>query len=156
MSADVDDTVITAGAHRDPVAPVAPVAPAAPPAAPGPSIFSAFRIGSDAGVPLDMPAYSGRRPSAPRIRSTSPLRLVAVESPSSEVSATHLGIRQLGASVIVTDLRSTNGSTVMLPGSVARKLRQGESVVVSPGTLVDIGDNNIVEILPMQRVASSE
>jgi hypothetical protein len=54
--------------------------------------------------------------------------------------------------VIVTDLKSTNGSIVMVPGSVPRKLRQGESVVVSPGTLVDIGDDNVIEILSARRV----
>ncbi len=74
-----------------------------------------------------------------------------VASPRREVSASHIELRQLGGSVIVTDLRSTNGSVVMLPGSVPRKLRQGESLVVQPGTLVDIGDDNVIQILPMQR-----
>ena len=59
-------------------------------------------------------------------------------------------MRQLGSSVVVTDTRSTNGSVVALPGSVPRRLRQGESVVVVPGTMVDIGDGNVVHILPMQ------
>jgi hypothetical protein len=116
--------------------------------------FYAFRVGEHAeSVALDVPCYIGRRPSSPRVVAGSAPRLVRVPSPQREVSATHLEVRQLGASVIVTDLRSTNGSVVMLPGSVPRKLRQGESVVVSPGTLVDIGDDNIVQILPMQRPA---
>jgi pSer/pThr/pTyr-binding forkhead associated (FHA) protein len=67
------------------------------------------------------------------------------------VSASHLEIRQLGASVVVTDLRSTNGSVVAVPGSAPHTLRQGESMVVTPGTLVDIGDGNVIEILPLQR-----
>ena len=79
-------------------------------------------------------------------------RLVAVQSPQREVSETHVEVRQLGGSVIVTDLRSTNGSIVQLPGNAARKLRQGESVVVSAGTLVDIGDGNIIRILPRRRL----
>jgi len=74
-----------------------------------------------------------------------------VQSPKGEVSGTHLEIRQLGTSVIVTDLRSTNGSTVSVPGSAPRSLRQGEAMVVTPGTLVDIGDGNVIEILPLQR-----
>ncbi|EPR75972.1 hypothetical protein ADILRU_1702 [Leifsonia rubra CMS 76R] len=77
-------------------------------------------------------------------------KLIAVDSPNREVSAAHLEVRQLGASVIVTDLRSTNGSLVQAPGNPVRKLRQGESVVVSAGTLVDIGDGNIIRILPRQ------
>jgi hypothetical protein len=56
----------------------------------------------------------------------------------------------------VTDLKSTNGSIVMVPGAVPRKLRQGESVVVSPGTLVDIGDDNVLQILPMRHLAVPE
>ena len=109
-----------------------------------------FRLGDGPEVfALDVPAYVGRRPTAPRIPARTGPRLVRVASPHQEVSATHLEVRQLGASVIVTDLRTTNGSVVMLPGSVPRKLRQGESVVVSPGTLVDIGDDNIVHIVPV-------
>ena len=75
-------------------------------------------------------------------------RLVRVSSGGHEVSSTHIELRQLGSSVVVTDMRSTNGSVVFPPGGAQRKLRQGESVVVSPGTLVDIGDGNVIEILP--------
>jgi hypothetical protein len=60
-------------------------------------------------------------------------------------------LRQTGTTVVVTDLRSTNGTIVLVPGSTPRKLLQGESVVVSPGTLVDIGDENILQILPLDR-----
>ncbi|MEQ1736652.1 MAG: FHA domain-containing protein [Rhodoglobus sp.] len=116
--------------------------------------FYALRLGwRDEVVVLDAPCLIGRRPSLPRIPSAVVPHLVKVPSPRKEVSSSHLEVRQLGSSVIVTDLKSTNGSVVLVPGSVPRKLRQGESVVVSPGTLVDIGDNNILQILPMQRPA---
>jgi hypothetical protein len=39
-----------------------------------------------------------------------------------------------------------------VPGAATLKLRQGESVVVTPGTVVDIGDGNRIEILPIQRL----
>lgn len=101
---------------------------------------------------LEHPCVFGRDPRPPRIvRGVGP-RLIAVQSPTREVSETHVEVRQLGASVIVTDLRSTNGSVVQVPGNAARKLRQGESVVVSAGTLVDIGDGNIIRILPRRRL----
>ena len=151
---DTDATIISAGsgeraATELPAEP--PVVTSTTPTAIGPY---RFRIGerSDS-ILLDRPCYIGRRPSSPRVVRGMLPRLVRVPSPLREVSATHLEVRQLGASVIVTDLRSTNGSIVMLPGSVPRKLRQGESVVVTPGTLVDIGDENILQILPMQRLA---
>jgi hypothetical protein len=148
---DTGDTVLAAGEPIEPIELVEPApSGAAPRAADG---FYSFRLGSHPdSVTLDRPAYIGRSPSAPRVQRGPSPRLVRVASAAKEVSATHLEIRQLGASVIVTDLNSTNGSVVMLPGSVPRKLRQGESVVVSPGTLVDIGDDNILHILPVQRV----
>lgn len=137
-----------------------PAQPAIPhPAAPQPaggvvqSSAYSFRIGDRAPVSLDIPALVGRRPMAPRIPGRELPRLVRVSSPLSEVSGTHLEVRQDGASVVVTDLRSTNGTVVRMPGARPLKLRQGESVVVRPGTLVDIGDGNILEILPPPRLA---
>lgn len=101
---------------------------------------------------LEHPCVFGRDPRPPRVvRGVGP-RLIAVNSPTREVSETHVEIRQLGSSVIVTDLRSTNGSVVQVPGNAAKKLRQGESVVVTAGTLVDIGDGNIIRILPRRRL----
>jgi hypothetical protein len=111
-----------------------------------------FRIGANGRtVLLDTAAYVGRAPSSPRIRNGILPKLVKVPSPQGEVSGTHLEIRQLATSIIVTDLRSTNGSTISVPGSAPRSLRQGEAMVVTPGTLVDIGDGNVIEILPLQR-----
>ncbi|MCU1551491.1 MAG: hypothetical protein JWR36_2051 [Glaciihabitans sp.] len=126
----------------------------ASPYEPVPSYFR-FRIGRTV-VWLDAVSYVGRRPSSPRIVHGQMPRLVRVPSPGHEVSSTHIEVRQLGFSVVVTDMRSTNGSIVFEPGGTARKLRQGESVVVSPGTLVDIGDGNVMEILPLEARAAGE
>ena len=119
-----------------------------------PSYFR-FRIGRTV-VWLDAVSYVGRRPSSPRIVYGQMPRLVRVPSPGHEVSSTHIEVRQLGLSVVVTDMRSTNGSVVVDPGGSTRKLRQGESVVVSPGTLVDIGDGNVMEILPLEARAAGD
>jgi hypothetical protein len=120
--------------------------PSLPPE-PAPLYFR-FRIGRTV-VWLDAVCYVGRRPSSPRIVYGKMPRLVRVASPAQEVSSTHIELRQLGASVVATDMRSTNGSVIFPPGGVQTKLRQGESVVVAPGTLVDIGDGNVIEILPL-------
>jgi hypothetical protein len=114
-----------------------------------PQMFYRFRIGRTV-VWLDAVSYVGRRPSSPRIIYGQMPRLVRVPSPRQEVSSTHVELRQLGASVVLTDMRSTNGSIVFPPGGEPRKLRQGESVVATPGTLVDIGDGNVIEILPLE------
>ena len=108
--------------------------------------------GAEQSHTLEHACVFGRDPRPPRIVKGVGPRLVAVSSPQREVSETHVEVRQLGSSVIVTDLRSTNGSIVQVPGNAARKLRQGESVVVSTGTLVDIGDGNTIRILPRQRL----
>jgi hypothetical protein len=113
-----------------------------------PRAFYRFRIGRTV-VWLDAVSYVGRRPSSPRIIYGQMPRLVRVPSPKQEVSSTHVELRQLGASVVLTDMRSTNGSIVFPPAGEPRKLRQGESVVATPGTLVDIGDGNVIEILPL-------
>lgn len=112
-----------------------------------------FRMGDRAPISLDVPALVGRKPTAPRIPGKIFPRLVRVSSPLSEVSGTHVELRQEGTSVIVTDLRSTNGTVVRMPGSRPVKLRQGDSLVVRPGTLVDIGDGNVLEILPPPRLS---
>jgi hypothetical protein len=148
---DVDDTVVRTS-RPDPSAGDTAASP--PHALPDPGVSTAhyaFRVGP-AGRPvrLDVVAYLGRGPKPRRVFSGEPPRLIRVESPTSEVSNTHLEIRQLGASVVLTDLHSTNGSIVVVPGSTPHRLRQGESMVVTPGTLVDIGDGNVVEILPLQ------
>jgi hypothetical protein len=109
-----------------------------------------FRI-ADTVVSLDRAAYVGRNPTRPRVLHDGLPRLVQVPSSGKEVSSTHVEIRQRGTSVVVTDLRSTNGTIVNIPGGTPTKLRQGESMVVTPGTLVDIGDGNLIEILPIHR-----
>jgi hypothetical protein len=118
-------------------------------------MYFRFRIGKTV-VWLDAVCYVGRRPSSPRIIYGQMPRLVRVASPGQEVSSTHVEVRQLGASVVLTDMRSTNGSTVFPPGGAPRKLRQGESVVVTPGTLVDIGDGNVMEILPLESSSKAD
>jgi len=157
---DLHDTVITGVAPRSvpelvepaPAAPAPswpePAWPATVDANPAPTPVYSFRIGFDSPpVPLDSTVFVGRKPVEPRIPGVEHPRLIAVSSPRSEVSGTHLEIRQRGSSVIVTDLRSTNGSVVVIPGSAPRRIRQGESVVVTPGTFIDIGDGNLIEIL---------
>jgi hypothetical protein len=98
---------------------------------------------------LDASYYLGRQPHAPRIQAAGTPTLLAVPSPTRSVSGTHLEIRQDGDAVVVTDLGSTNGTVLIPPGGAGERLRQGSSRTVLPGTRVDIGDGNIVEILPV-------
>ncbi|MDQ2699114.1 MAG: FHA domain-containing protein [Actinomycetota bacterium] len=132
-----------------PVLPDLLVVPRAPDTEPIQVIGYALRVAGEL-VPLDREVLVGRNPVPPRIQQGPAPRLVAVPSPTSDVSRTHVSVRQLGGSVIVTDLRSTNGSKVEVPGSEPRALRQGDSVVVTVGTRIDIGDGNLLEVHRMQ------
>lgn len=125
----------------------------APTSAPPTALPYRVRVGTGAPIDLTAPVVFGRRPALPRGADGSAIALIAVPSPARTVSSTHLRVSQTGPTVIATDLRSTNGTTVHAPGFRARRLRQGESAVVVPGARIDIGDGNIVEILPVQAVS---
>ncbi|WP_223695079.1 FHA domain-containing protein [Leifsonia poae] len=114
------------------------------PPAPVPARY-AILMGSGDRFALDEPILIGRRPSPQRIGSGPEPRLVAVSSPDQEVSSTHVRIEQAGDAVVVTDLRSTNGTVVAADGQ-RQRLRPGQSLVVLPGALIEIGDGNIIEI----------
>jgi len=146
---DVEYTVVpNAPPPPDPhMWPAEPVPAAWVPPAP---LFHGFRIGNSQIVLLDAIAYVGRKPSTPRVVRGGVPRLVRVQSPTQEVSSTHLELRQVGTTVVAQDLHSTNGTMLAVPGHPVRALRPGESVVVTVGTLIDIGDRNVIEILPLQ------
>lgn len=105
-----------------------------------------FRVDGGEPQPVDAPVYVGRNPGPPRV-TPGPVSLVRVESPTGVVSSTHLELRVEGSRLVATDLRSTNG-TVVRSASAVRRLRPGESVVVTPGTTLELGGDTIVEILP--------
>lgn len=153
-SSGVEQGVSPRPDRRQPESSHVPQSPQAPPATQALPRYG-FRVNTSEPVGLDRPAYVGRRPSLPRVVGTMPPRMITVPSPLGEVSGTHLELHMQGAMVIATDLRSTNGTSVSIPGAVPVRLRQNDSIVVSPGTLIEIGDNNVIEILSMRRTHPS-
>lgn len=124
--------------------------PAAPDLPPVPAALRPhyrIRVGDGDPVELDRPVHLGRRPRHTRVPSSVQPLLVAVDSPDGGISATHLEVREQGAAVVATDMRTLNGSEVRVPGSPVRTLRRGESVVVTPGTRIDLGEGVVVEIM---------
>lgn len=105
------------------------------------------RLSDGTVVDLDVAVYVGRKPSAPRIHVGAPPRLVTVPSPLRELSSTHLELRVVGGALVASDMRSTNGTIVHLPGSAPRTLIHGESAVVIPGTRIDLGEGVAIDIL---------
>lgn len=112
---------------------------------------SVARISFSTGEQLEVfaPIVIGRAPDASKVQADNPT-LVAVPSPSHEISSTHLDIRpgtgiDLGLAV-ATDLNSTNGSIVMHPGLGPRTLRPGVPEPLFPGTVIDLGDGLTIQI----------
>lgn len=104
------------------------------------------RIGSTV-LELTVPAIIGRRPTAPRVAHGAAPTLVPVASPKREISAAHLSLRQSGRVVVATDLHSRNGTRVSIPGAAPTLLYGGDSVVVSTGSVLDLGEDIRIEVL---------
>jgi len=115
-----------------------------------------FSLNSADPISLDVPVLIGRDPRPPRVATAVMPRFVRVHSPRREVSATHVELRQDGTSVIVTDMRSTNGTVITVPGMPQFTLHAGGSLVVAPGTTLDLGDDNLVEIMPIGRLLARD
>jgi resuscitation-promoting factor RpfA len=94
-------------------------------------------------VQLDRPVLVGRAPEA---RPGIDAQLVAVPSPQQDISRTHCEIRLDGEDVLVTDLRSTNGTIVSRPGQVPHRLHPGEGTSASAGSRIDLGDGVVIVV----------
>ena len=161
---DLEDTITVPREPRalppaliEPPAPSSPSAPALPEPEltdnvwlqPVPERPRPFRLRLSDGtlVPLDQPVYLGRKPSVPRIHPGGTPLLVTLDSPKREVSSTHLELTTVGGTIVASDTKSTNGSVLRIPGAAPRTLLGGESAVVTPGTVIELGDGNLIELL---------
>lgn len=91
-------------------------------------------------VGLEAPVVIGRRPGASRVPESTPPRRIVVPADRLGVSGRHARIEQLGESVVLTDLGSSNGTVVHLPAGPLLRLRPGESCVVLPDSIIGLGD----------------
>lgn len=151
------DTVAR-GSVRSPAQPddVARRAPEPPPLPPALRPHHSVRIGDAEPIELDRPVRLGRAPRALRVPAAELPLLVPVASPEGGISSTHLELREQGGVVVATDLRTLNGSEVRVPGSPARSLLRGESLVVPPGTRIDLGEGVVVEVIAPRGAAARE
>ncbi len=101
-------------------------------------------------VQLEAPIVIGRRPSGSGRSRLEPV-LLTVSSPGQIVSASHVRVERVSGTVVVTDLRSRNGTTVVLEGGLRRRLRPGESFAVPGAATIEIGDGTIIDITPQER-----
>jgi hypothetical protein len=99
-------------------------------------------------MPLQAPIVIGRKPANTRRSGVAPV-LVTVPSPDQVISASHVRIERSGRVVVVTDLRSRNGTTVVVAEGKPRRLRPGESFAVPGAATVEIGDGTSIDITPV-------
>jgi hypothetical protein len=101
-------------------------------------------------VAVDRTVLIGRAPEARRFASHDQPHVVTVASPHQEISSTHLEIRPgAGAdhgSAIATDLGSTNGTVLALPGLDPEELKPGIAVSLVPGAVLDLGDGVTIQV----------
>lgn len=99
-----------------------------------------IRVSTGQVVELDRTVIIGRRPRSTRASGDSMPHLVAVESPNQDISRSHLEVRPEAGAVVVIDLHTTNGSTLLRPGADPVRLHPGEQTLVLSGDVVDLGD----------------
>lgn len=116
--------------------------------APQQELISRFRLRHINGTKylLTKPLIMGRLPAAP-LRGDRGVTLVVLASPDGVVSSTHARVEVLGDVVVVTDLRSTNGTRVINPGQPTVLLAPGDSMALGVGAIIDLGDGNRLEVL---------
>lgn len=119
----------------------APVSPEAPTIAlPVVGGTGRIRVSTGQVVTLDRTVIIGRRPRSTRASGANLPHLIAVESPQQDISRSHLEVRPEGDTVVVIDLHTTNGSTLLRSGADPVRLHPGEQTIVLSGDVVDLGD----------------
>jgi hypothetical protein len=99
-----------------------------------------IRVSTGQVVSLDRTVIIGRRPRSTRASGATMPHLVAVDSPQQDISRSHLEIRPEGDTVVVIDLHTTNGSTLLRSGADPVRLHPGEQTLVLSGDVIDLGD----------------
>lgn len=122
--------------------------PVAPPlAAPAPRAAAGLlRVSSGQSVLLDRSVIIGRRPRSNRAGGADLPHLIAVDSPQQDISRNHLEVRVEGDTILATDLQTTNGTTLLRPGSEPVRLHPGEATIVVLGDVLDLGDGITVTV----------
>ncbi|WP_350349613.1 FHA domain-containing protein [Agromyces sp. G08B096] len=106
-------------------------------AAPAPSLRLA--LPGETSEPLTGEIVLGRSPGVGRTVGGRLPRLVTIGAGDPDISRSHVKVGLHGGTVVVTDLNSRNGTTVIQPGRAPVRLRAGEETPVLVGTVIDLG-----------------
>ena len=105
-------------------------------------VLGVLRLSAGDEITLDRNVVMGRSPRADFTGADGEERPHVVKLPSADgdISRTHLRVSLDGWHVLVTDLNSTNGTLVTMPGRDPEQLRPGEPTPIQPGTVVTLAD----------------
>jgi hypothetical protein len=105
-------------------------------------VLGVLRLSLGDVITLDRSVLMGRNPRTDFAETDGQERPHVVKLPSADgdISRTHLRVTLDGWHVLVTDLNSTNGTLVTLPGRDPQQLRPGETVPIQLGTVVTLAD----------------
>lgn len=138
--ATVSAAELRAMREQPPVSNDAPTEVLDVPAVPGTASAGRIRLSTGQVAALDRTVIIGRRPRSTRASGANLPHLIAVESPQQDISRSHLEVRPEGDTVVIIDLHTTNGSTLLRPGADPMRLHPGEQTLVLSGDVVDLGD----------------
>jgi hypothetical protein len=105
-------------------------------------VLGVLRLSLGGVITLDRGVIMGRNPRADFAGPDGVERPHVVRLPSADgdISRNHVRVDLDGWHVLVTDLNSTNGTLVTLPGRDPQQLRPGEPVPIQPNTVVALAD----------------
>ena len=105
-------------------------------------VLGVLRLSVGDMISLDRDVIMGRnpKPDVPGADGEERPHVVKLPSGDSDISRTHLRVTLDGWHVLVTDLNSTNGTLVTLPGREPEQLRPGQPMPIKPGTVVTLAD----------------
>lgn len=83
---------------------------------------------------------------APRPEPGDDATILRVPSPHHDISRTHVRVAPHEWDIAVTDMNSTNGTIVFEVGNDPIRLGAGETLLVGPGTVIDLGDGQQISI----------
>ncbi|MGO3393740.1 FHA domain-containing protein [Glutamicibacter arilaitensis] len=89
---------------------------------------------------LNRSVILGRQPNAATIKSDKEPRLLQVESPSGDISRSHLCVRVEGWHVQLVDLGATNSTVLLREGQRPRRLSRHQEIMLINGDVADLGD----------------
>jgi hypothetical protein len=116
-----------------------------------PALMSRGRIVLSTGdeFDLDRPVIIGRRPRASRVSGAEMPHLVTVPSPLQDISRSHVEIRLEGTHVLIEDLNTTNGTTLLRPGDSPLRLHPNEPTLAASGDVIDLGEGITLTFLEL-------